>query len=148
MRDEPVPPRAAADLASGGLPTAQDEDSAAAPSAPSRAADATADRVGSILEAAEKAASEMRRDAEDRVRARIAEADRGAENRVKAAEEEAAEILAAARKEAAKLRKDSKAEAKRAIDEATSKGLEVGRRMRPTGCSPRRERRPRHFART
>jgi cell division septum initiation protein DivIVA len=129
----------AADLARGGMlaedsPLAAAEDSPAAgedsPAAGehSAAATAAAEKVASIVEAAENAAADLRREAEDRVRARIAEADRGADNRVKAAEEEAAETLSTARKEAAKLRKDAKAEADRLVSEATSKGLEVAGR--------------------
>jgi vacuolar-type H+-ATPase subunit H len=59
--------------------------------------------VGRIVEAAERAADEIREQAETRARARIAEADRATENRVRAAEEEANELLTTARAEAAKL---------------------------------------------
>jgi vacuolar-type H+-ATPase subunit H len=59
--------------------------------------------VGRIVEAAERAADEIREQAETRARERIAEADRATENRVRAAEEEANELLTTARAEAAKL---------------------------------------------
>ncbi len=62
-----------------------------------------AGQVGQILEAAQRAAEELRADAEARVRARIAEGDRAAGFRVEAAESEAAEIIATARAEAARL---------------------------------------------
>jgi len=56
--------------------------------------------VEGILSAAEHAAASMREEAEERARQRIAEADRAADHRVHAAEEEAREILAAARVQA------------------------------------------------
>lgn len=49
--------------------------------------------------------------AEERVRSRIAEGERAAENRVRAAEEEATEILAEARAEAEKAKSDATGEA-------------------------------------
>ncbi len=55
---------------------------------------ATPGRVASIVGAAERAALELREQAEARARERIAEADRAADNRVRAAEEEAEEMLA------------------------------------------------------
>lgn len=61
---------------------------------------ATADRVGTIVAAAERMAETMRLQAESRMRDRIAEGERAAQNRVRAAEEEAAEILKAARSDA------------------------------------------------
>jgi len=118
MRDEDLPP--AADLAGGDFPTEKDEN-------PSAGA-AAGDKVASIIEAAQDSADELRHETEERVRARIAEADRGAENRVKAAEEEAHEILSAARAEAKKLRTEAKAEAERLVSEATGKGLEIAGR--------------------
>src|SRR5437763_2803802 len=80
----------------------------------SPAASAAAEQVASVLQAAEQAAAQLRLEAEERLRSRIAEGDRAAELRVSAAEEEATEILAAARDEA-----------KRIVSEASSKGLEV-----------------------
>lgn len=58
-------------------------------------------KVAAIVEAAERAAEEMRRKTEERVRARIAEADRAVDARVEVAEAEAREILDAARAAAA-----------------------------------------------
>jgi cell division septum initiation protein DivIVA len=118
MRDEDLPP--AADLAGGDVRTANDRNSTAGETA--------AEKVASIIDAAQTAADQLREDTEARVRARIAEADRGAENRVGAAEEEASEILSAARAEAKKLRTDAKAEADRLVSEATTKALEVAGR--------------------
>jgi cell division septum initiation protein DivIVA len=118
MRDEDLPP--AADLAGGDFPTTKDENSSAGAAA--------GEKVASIIEAAQSAADQLRQETEERVRARIAEADRGAENRVTAAEEEAHEILSAARAEAKKLRAEAKAEADRLVSEATSKGLEIAGR--------------------
>jgi len=57
----------------------------------------TADRVASIITAAEDAADQIRDEAEQRLHERIAEAERAANNRVTAAEEEATEILEQAR---------------------------------------------------
>ena len=80
------------------------------PVRPSSAATA-ADRVASIVGAAEDAARRMLEQTEERVRERIAEGDRAAENRVRAAEEEAQEILAQARAEASKAVGDATGEA-------------------------------------
>src|ERR1039458_5100172 len=57
-------------------------------------------RVASIVGAAERAAADLREQAETRSRERIAEADRAADNRVLAAEEEAEDILGTARAQA------------------------------------------------
>jgi cell division septum initiation protein DivIVA len=118
MRDEDSPP--AADLAGGGFSTAKDSNSTAGAAA--------GKQVASIIEAAQSAADQLRNETEERVRARIAEADRGAENRINAAEEEAGEILASARAEANKLRSEAKAEADRLVSEATTKALEIAGR--------------------
>src|ERR671938_1520395 len=66
--------------------------------------DVSAARVAAILTAAEEAAERIRLDAEAKMQARIAEGDRAAENRVRAAEKEAQEIVAAARAEADSIR--------------------------------------------
>src|ERR1700722_5252613 len=60
----------------------------------------TADRVGTIVAAAEQAAEDIRLRTEARMQERIAEGARAAENRVRAAEDEAAEIVKEAREEA------------------------------------------------
>jgi vacuolar-type H+-ATPase subunit H len=57
-------------------------------------------RVASIVGAAERAAADLRDQTEARARERIAEGERAAENRVHAAEEEAAELLSAAHAQA------------------------------------------------
>ncbi len=79
-----------------------------------------ADRVAAIVDAAERAADDLLEQTEARVRARIAEAARAADNRVAAAEAEAAEvraeaegILAAAREEAESVRIEALADAER-----------------------------------
>src|SRR5271166_150089 len=69
--------------------------------------DATAGRVAGIVEAAERAAGELREQGEARARERIAEADRAAANRVHAGEEEAQEILDAARAGAESARNEA-----------------------------------------
>jgi len=58
-----------------------------------------AERVGTIVAAAEQAAEQIRLRTESRMRARIAEGERAAQNRIRAAEEEAADILRMARAE-------------------------------------------------
>lgn len=60
-------------------------------------------KVAAIVEAAERAAEDLRLKTEDRVRARIAEADRAADLRVEAAEAEAKDIVAQARRDAEEL---------------------------------------------
>lgn len=80
-----------------------------------------ADRVASILAVAEDVAEKMRLDAEMRMRERIAEADRAAENRVTTAEEEAAELIEVAQAEAARVR----AEGEEAKTVAASEALTV-----------------------
>jgi vacuolar-type H+-ATPase subunit H len=84
-----------------------------------------ADRVGSIVAAAEAAAEQIRTEAEQRMRDRIAEADRAAEHRVRAAEQEAAEVIATARKEAAELVQSGRAEGEEAKTTATSQALTI-----------------------
>jgi cell division septum initiation protein DivIVA len=60
-------------------------------------------KVAAIVEAAERAAEDLRLKTEERVRARIAEADRAADLRVEAAEAEARDIVAQARRDAEEL---------------------------------------------
>ncbi len=98
--------------------------------APARAArrprSSDAERVSSILTAAEDTAERIRKEAEDRVRERIAEGQRAADNRVRAAEEEAAEILASARVEAERLRRDRSRGGRAGQDNgATSEALTI-----------------------
>ena len=75
------------------------------------ASSSSADRVAAIITAAEEAAERIRLEAETRMEARIAEGDRAANNRVRAAEEEAADILASARADAQRVRGDAESRA-------------------------------------
>ena len=103
--------------------------------------DVSAARVAAILTAAEEAAERIRADAEARMEARIAEGDRAAVNRVRAAEEEAAEILAAAKAEADQIRGEAEGraletmaraedQASRAADEARKRAADLLRDAR------------------
>jgi F0F1-type ATP synthase membrane subunit b/b' len=78
-------------------------------------------KVAAIVEAAERAAEELRLQTEDRVRERIAEAERAAQLRVEAAEAEARELLDAARREAASLEAEASARVAKALDDAKSR---------------------------
>jgi cell division septum initiation protein DivIVA len=86
-------------------------------------------KVAAIVEAAERAAEEMRIKTEDKVRSRIAEADRAVDLRVEAAEAEAREILDAARAEAAGVEAEAR-ENVRAIHERAAQAREEGERRR------------------
>ena len=88
-------------------------------------ANAAAERVASIVSAAEQAAERIRQQAEQRMDARIAEGERAANNRVLAAEEEAAEIVKWAQEEAARLRETGQAEAEKAVAQATSEAGQI-----------------------
>jgi vacuolar-type H+-ATPase subunit H len=92
---------------------------------PARRRGATADQVGSILSAAETAAEQIRREAELRVRERIAEAQRAADYRVQAAEDEAADLLADAQKESDRIRREGREAAEQAKTSATSEALTI-----------------------
>jgi hypothetical protein len=65
-------------------------------------------KVAAIVEAAERAAEDLRMKTEEKVRSRIAEADRAADLRVEAAEAEAREIVDAARREAAAVEAEAR----------------------------------------
>ncbi len=65
-------------------------------------------KVAAIVEAAERAAEDLRLKTEEKVRERIAEADRAADLRVEAAEVEARELVDAARREAAAVEADAR----------------------------------------
>ena len=67
----------------------------------------TPQRVQGIVDAAERAARQLREQAEERATERIAEADRAGANRVQAAEAEAQEILAHARAQAEQTRNEA-----------------------------------------
>ena len=92
--------------------------------------DVSAARVAAILTAAEEAAERIRLDAEAKMQARIAEGERAAEHRIRAAEDEAQEIVTAARAEADSIRGDAEGKAletmARAEEEAT-KALDAAR---------------------
>ena len=64
-------------------------------------------RIEGIIAAAERAAEELRVQAEERARERIAEADRAGEHRVRAAEDEARQILSEARAQTETMRNDA-----------------------------------------
>jgi vacuolar-type H+-ATPase subunit H len=82
-------------------------------------------RVAEIIEAAERAADQILDQAEERLRARIAEADRAADNRVQAAEAEALEVLANAQEQAEKLIADAHQQAADAREEARREAREI-----------------------
>jgi vacuolar-type H+-ATPase subunit H len=84
-----------------------------------------AERVAAIITAAEETAERMRLETEERVTARIAEAQRAADNRVNAAEEEASEALRLAQAEAARLRSEGQAEAEATTTAATNEALAI-----------------------
>lgn len=65
-------------------------------------------KVAAIVEAAERAAEDLRLKTEEKVRERIAEADRAADLRVEAAEAEARELIDAARREAAAVEAEAR----------------------------------------
>jgi hypothetical protein len=90
---------------------------------------AAADRVGTILAAAEQAAERVRAETEARMRERIAEGERAAENRVQAAEEEANEIGRLAREEAEHAKTVATTEAQ----EILAKAYEDANRTREEG---------------
>ncbi|HEY5428679.1 MAG TPA: hypothetical protein VIK04_06130 [Solirubrobacteraceae bacterium] len=92
---------------------------------PNRSGSAAADRVASILSAAEATAERLRVDAEGRVRDRIAEGDRAADYRVQAAEEEAAEILAGARSEAERVLREAHDRDEESKTTVTSEALTI-----------------------
>jgi hypothetical protein len=90
-----------------------------------------ADRVGAIVEAAEQAADDLLERTEERVRARIAEAARAADNRVKAAEaeaeelrEEARRLLADAQRDAESVRLEALADIERLREQAMADAAE------------------------
>jgi hypothetical protein len=86
-------------------------------------------KVAAIVEAAERAAEDLRLKTEERVRERIAEADRAAELRVEAAEAEARELVDAARREAAAIQADAR-EAVRQIHENAAQAREEAERRK------------------
>jgi hypothetical protein len=102
------------DAAKPGSPPARETSASTATGSPKRrraGSAVTADRVGTIVAAAEQAAEDIRLRTEARMRERIAEGTRAADNRVRAAEDEAAEILKQARKEAERAKTIAASEA-------------------------------------
>jgi cell division septum initiation protein DivIVA len=87
------------------------------PSRPSEISVASA-KVAAIVEAAERAAEDLRLKTEERVRERIAEADRAGDLRVAAAEAEARELVEAARREADALVEQARRDVQGVHDEA------------------------------
>jgi cell division septum initiation protein DivIVA len=75
-------------------------------------------KVAAIVEAAERAAEDLRLKTEEKVRARIAEADRAADLRVEAAEAEARDIVAQARRDAEALITQARIDVQGVHDEA------------------------------
>ncbi len=106
---------------------------------PPREAATSSARVAAILEAAEVAADRLRADTEARVRDRIAEGTRAADNRVQAAEDEARDILVDARVEAARLRDEAEGEAERVRTAAASEALAIVARAQADAAHQRDE---------
>jgi cell division septum initiation protein DivIVA len=75
-------------------------------------------KVAAIVEAAERAAEDLRLKTEERMRERIAEADRAANLRVEAAEAEAREIVEQARRDAETLISQARVDVQGVHDEA------------------------------
>lgn len=96
----------------------------------SDAASTAAEQVASVLEAAELTAEQLRLEAEERLRNRIAEGERAAELRVAAAEKEAAEILAAARDQSSTNVASAREEGSRTL----AKAREEAARLRDQGA--------------
>ena len=76
-------------------------------------------KVAAIVEAAERAAEDLRLKTEEKVRERIAEADRAADLRVEAAEAEAREIKDAAKREAAAAQAEAREGVRQIHENAT-----------------------------
>jgi vacuolar-type H+-ATPase subunit H len=113
------------------------------PPAPSTAA-AAADRVATIVAAAEQTAARLRAEAEEQVRARIAEGQRAGEYRVAAAEDEALAIVAKAEQTAAELISEAEGRSRALIQDARAaaegiraEGLEIVANLREMGNSLR-----------
>ena len=84
-----------------------------------------ADRVDAIISAAEATADEVLRDADARMRARIAEGERAAQYRIVAAEDEAQDLVATAQSESARLERESRERDEAAKTAATSEALAI-----------------------
>jgi hypothetical protein len=86
-------------------------------------------KVAAIVEAAERAAEDLRLKTEEKARARIAEADRAADLRVEAGEAEARELVDAARREAAAVEAEAR-EGVRLIHERAGQAREEAERRK------------------
>jgi hypothetical protein len=87
-------------------------------------------KVAAIVEAAERAAEDLRIKTEEKVRERIAEADRAVELRVEAAEAEAREIVDAARRESAALQAEAREAVRQIHENAAQTRAEAEHRKR------------------
>jgi uncharacterized protein (DUF885 family) len=95
-------------------------------------------KVAAIVEAAERAAEDLRLKTEDKARSRIAEADRAADLRVEAAEAEAREILDAARRQAAAVEAEAK-EGVRLVHERAAQARDEAERRKVTAVQEAQE---------
>jgi vacuolar-type H+-ATPase subunit H len=86
---------------------------------------ATAHHVARIIEAAERAAEELRSEAEERARERIAEAERAAMLRVQAADDEADHVRSQAEADAEQLLGEAAAQAQLERERALDRAREV-----------------------
>ncbi|MDX6701692.1 MAG: hypothetical protein QOF26_1918 [Baekduia sp.] len=91
-------------------------------------------KVAAIVEAAERAAEDLRLKTEEKVRERIAEADRAADLRVEAAEAEARELLDTARREAAATEAEAR-EGVRLIHERAAQAREEAEKRKAAAVS-------------
>jgi len=101
----------------------------------SNGAGPAARHVGQIVEAAERAAEELRAAAEARANERIAEAERAADLRVRAADEEAADVRIAAETQA----REALAAAKAAADEELAEAEVAAREAQDKAAGRARE---------
>jgi len=100
------------------------------------------EQVAGIIEAAERTAQALRERAEERARERIAEADRAADHRLQAAQEDAEGIRRKAEARAQEIVRDAQDERRRmlaranaATSEAVARGEELGEALAQLGSS-------------
>jgi hypothetical protein len=108
---------------------ALDELTASFSARPMSAISVASAKVAAIVEAAERAAEDLRLKTEEKARQRIAEADRAADLRVEAAEAEARELLDAARRQAAAVEAEAR-EGVRLIHERAAQAREEAERRK------------------
>jgi hypothetical protein len=135
MEDRPADPLPGEDPEAG----AHDDESVAflaslSASRPMSEISVASAKVAAIVEAAERAAEDLRLKTEEKVRERIAEADRAADLRVEAAEAEAREILDAARREAAAAEAEAR-EGVRLIHERATQAREEAEQRKAAAVS-------------